>query len=128
MKDHKLFPSGQVKSESIAYKLFEKFNDQGNPVLKEGIIYEINTLEQLYKIISTAIEYEIKIAPVAIGELVINISGEDAITLQLVFDMKQNKYMNMFYYNESLFQVNEKFGDFIERFRNDSHEPNKQSF
>lgn len=107
----------EININSIEYKLFINFNEQGNPVLQNGVISSKTILNAFRKAILTAAETEQSITPAAIGELRINSTQEVHYVLQLVFDLSENKYMNLFYFKEMLFSTNKEFSQLIEKIR-----------
>lgn len=118
MKNRKSLPFQRTSFEQVTYKLFEGFDATGNPILKERKIVLKDELVALQEILTDARPYKNQIAPTSIGEIFIRTSKGDTINLQLVFDIAKEKYLRIFYWQDTLYQGNEKFPDFLEGYRN----------
>jgi hypothetical protein len=117
MKNKKQMPFQKVDIEYASYKLFSGFDNQGNPVLKEGTIYSENKLKTLHTILADAAKYKIQIAPTAIGEMSLKLQNDELLALQLIFDNSMNTYRNMFYYRGQLYEASDSFSIFLEQYR-----------
>lgn len=99
------------------WELFQRFDDDNNPVYKKGELTDAEELQQLKDLVNELMESEIYYAAVKMGMIQLHPAKGEIIELRLVFDQQEKSYASLLSINDKQYLATDEFIELIEQYR-----------
>ena len=101
----------------ISFKLMTGFDNNGNPILKQGAVVDKQTLQSIQSVLEPIKPKPASITSITMGEVVLYLSNGEEVKIKPVYHPSLGMYKGLFKVEHFDFVMPDAFAEMLNKFR-----------